>query len=206
MFAFSAFGAQEGAGVAGRAVVEQAVVGVDGGPVGHAAVAGVAGGGGGGNVVAGLAGLGQGGAVATRTRRRGLNQTVIKRKRRLPRRRENLVARIAIICGIQSGVMFTGFAAGGNAVTAGAIFHEPSVIYCRATERCSAFVAHTAIRRSNHVTNVLTFCLKPIMTKCTSTQRLRVKSGQVGSDIWLFPICKAAPSRTGVANLANAGR
>lgn len=83
--------------------------------------------------------------MATRTRRRGLNQTVIKRKRGLPRRRENLVARIAIVGSVQSGVMFTGFAAGGNAVTGRAIFHEPGVVNRGAKKRSGALVAYAAI-------------------------------------------------------------
>lgn len=205
VFADLAFGTQEGAGVAGDAQVDEAaVVGVDGGPIGDAAVAGVAGGGCG-DVVGGFAGLSQRSTVARGAGGGRLDLSVIKRKCWLPRRRENIVARIAIVGSVQSLAMFTGFAASGNTVTVRAIFHEPGVVDRCSKKRSGALVAHAAIRRRNHVTKILSFRLNPIMTGCTSTQCLSVKSGQISGDVGFFPIRKAATSCTRVANLANAG-
>lgn len=145
---------------------------------------------------------GQTRAVATRARCRGLNQTVIKRKRWLPRGRERFVARIAIVGGVQAIVMLTGFAAGRNAMAIRAIFHESGVVYRRTEKRRCALVAHAAIRRSNHVAKVFTFCFCAVVAERTGAACLCMQGGKISGDVWLFPIRKSDTCCGDVTNLA----
>lgn len=74
------------------------------------------------------------------------------------------MARIAIVGGVQTRVMFAGFPAGRNAVAIRTIFYKSSVVYSRPEKCSSALVTNTTIGRSDHVANVLAFGFNPVVT------------------------------------------
>lgn len=101
--------------------------------------------------------------------------------------------------------MFTGFAAGCNAMARGAIFYKAGVVDCRAFKRQRAFMAYAAIFRGHHMIGYLVLAggFYPIVAKSTGAKCLRMQGCKIGSDIRLFPIRKTDTRGCGMTNLAH---